>query len=160
MGNPTLYPFHYHTKSDDLLIVHINPIVRSSVPTLAHEINNRVTEISFNSSLIHELRAINFVQKLIDEGWIKEEYRNRLRSINIHAIRADTVLADLSTATKFSSDWTFLTMLRDRGRAAAADWLQSCSHNIGKKSTVDLHQQYLRKETNQSVAPEVKKKAS
>jgi NTE family protein len=160
MGNPTLYPFHYHTKSDDLLIVHINPIVRPNIPTLAHEISNRVTEISFNSSLIHELRAINFVQKLIDEGWIKEEYRDRLRSINIHAIRADTVLADLSTATKFSSDWTFLTMLRDRGRAAAAEWLQACSHNIGKKSTVDLQQHYLRKETNQSVAPEVKKKAS
>jgi NTE family protein len=70
------------------------------------------------------------------------------------------VLADLSTATKFSSDWDFLTMLRDRGRAAAAEWLQACSHNIGKKSTIDLQQQYLRKETNQSVAPEVKKKAS
>ncbi|WP_222873793.1 patatin-like phospholipase family protein [Hankyongella ginsenosidimutans] len=59
MGNPALYPLIYNTESNDILIVHINPIVRDAVPRTASDIMNRVNEISFNSSLIRELRAIS-----------------------------------------------------------------------------------------------------
>ena len=51
-----------------MLIVHINPIERPDVPTTAREIMNRINEISFNSSLMREMRAIAFVTKLIDDG--------------------------------------------------------------------------------------------
>ncbi|NVO06514.1 MAG: patatin-like phospholipase family protein, partial [Rhodoferax sp.] len=71
MGNPVLYPLFYHTESADVLIVHINPIERPGPPRSADDIMNRVNEISFNSSLIKELRAVHFVQKMMDQGWIK-----------------------------------------------------------------------------------------
>lgn len=143
MGNPSLFPFFYHTGSTDVLLVHINPIERDTVPMRANEILNRVNEISFNSSLLKEFRAIAFVQKLLDEGWIKDEFKDQLKYIKLHSIRADKVLEDLSVATKFSSDWDFLTMLRDRGRLAADAWLAQNYDAVGKRSSVDVQESYL-----------------
>jgi NTE family protein len=143
MGNPVLYPLFYHTQTQDVLIVHINPIERPGPPTTAEDILNRVNEITFNSSLIKELRAVHFVQKLMDEGWIKDEYMDRLQYVLMHSIRADLALADLSADSKLKSDWGFLTMLRDRGRSAAAQWLDQNFASVGKRSTVDLKAEFL-----------------
>lgn len=138
MGNPVLYPFFYEATSRDILIVHVNPLERDDVPMTAPDIMNRINEISFNSSLLRELRAIGFVQKLLDDGWIKDEYRDRLRNIRIHSIRSDEALKHLSVASKFNADWDFLTGLRERGRAIAADWIEANYTRIGKSSSVDL----------------------
>jgi NTE family protein len=78
MGNPALYPLIYHTESRDVVIVHINPILRPQLPTTAADIHNRLNEITFNSSLLRELRAIAFVTKMIEQGWLKDEYRSKL----------------------------------------------------------------------------------
>ena len=56
-----------------IVIVNINPLERAEVPKAAHEIQNRINEISFNSSLLRELRAINFVQRLYREGGAVED---------------------------------------------------------------------------------------
>ena len=143
MGNPVLFPLFYHTDSRDVLIVHINPIVRNTVPSSAEDILDRVNEISFNSSLIKELRAVHFVQKLMEQGWIKDEYIGQLRYILMHSLRSDDVLADLPVNSKMRSDWEFLTMLRDRGRAAAAHWLRVNYDKVGVRSSVDLTAQFL-----------------
>ncbi|TXG85257.1 MAG: patatin-like phospholipase family protein [Sphingomonadales bacterium] len=143
MGNPALYPLIYNTESNDILIVHINPIVRDAVPRTASDIMNRVNEISFNSSLIRELRAISFVTKLIDEDWIRPEYKDRLRRVNIHAVRSDAHMSSYTVASKFETDWPFLTKLRDAGRMAASAWLDSASDSVGKESSVDLARDYL-----------------
>ena len=67
MGNPPLYPLIYQTDCEDVLIVQINPIKVEEVPTTAPEIMDRMNELSFNSSLMREMRAIAFVKKLLDE---------------------------------------------------------------------------------------------
>jgi NTE family protein len=144
MGNPALFPFHYKTNAQDLVIVHINPIERQGPPMMPNEIFNRVNEVSFNASLLHELRSIAFVQKLLDQDWIKPEYRSRLKSIRVHPIRADAALSDLSVASKFASDWNFLRMLRDRGRSVGAAWVQRVYEDIGIRSSADLNEEYLR----------------
>ncbi|MBL0125294.1 MAG: patatin-like phospholipase family protein [Betaproteobacteria bacterium] len=143
MGNPALFPLFYETDTRDVLIVHINPIVRDSTPTTPHEIDDRVNEISFNSSLIKEFRAIAFVQKLLDEGWLKDEYRDQMKYVLIHSLRADNVLADLSSASKLCTEWGFLTALRDRGREAAKQWLDQHYDDVGVRQTVDLRAEFL-----------------
>jgi NTE family protein len=143
MGNPSLFPLFYGTTTRDVLIVHINPIERHATPKSPVEIYDRVNEISFNASLIKELRAIAFVQKLIDEGWLKEEYRRKVMYVLVHSLRADEALADCSAASKFEHDWRFLTDLRERGRAAAGAWLAANFEAIGKRSTVDLRREFL-----------------
>jgi NTE family protein len=143
MGNPVLYPLFYYTESRDVVILHINPIERPGPPTTAADIANRLNEITFNSSLIKELRSVYFVQQLLDNGWIKDEHRAKLKYVLIHSVRADNAMSDLSSASKMSSDWAFLTMLRDRGRALASEWLTHNFDDLGVRSTVDLKREFL-----------------
>ncbi|MBL8517352.1 MAG: patatin-like phospholipase family protein [Betaproteobacteria bacterium] len=143
MGNPVLYPLFYYTDARDVVILHINPIERPGPPTMSNDIFNRINEITFNSSLIKELRSVYFVQKLLDEGWIKDEHREKLKYVLIHSVRADTALSDLSVSSKFANEWSFLTMLRDRGRAYATEWLSRNFNDIGVRSTVNLQQEFL-----------------
>ena len=160
MGNPALFPLFYETDTRDVLIVHINPIARDSTPTTPHEIDDRVNEISFNSSLIKELRAVAFVQKLLDEGWLKEEYRDQMKYVLIHSLRADETLADLSSASKVCTEWGFLTALRDRGRTSAKQWLDQHFGDIGVRQTVDLRSEFLSSGSEMKVripAPESKR---
>ena len=138
MGNPVLYPFIYKAQSSDIVIVHVNPLDRDSVPMTSPDILNRINEISFNSSLLRELRAIAFVHKLLDENWLKKKHRDNLRHIHVHSIRSDRALIDLSVSSKFSADWGFLSALKMRGRKIAEDWLDENFDMIGEKSSVDL----------------------
>lgn len=143
MGNPVLYPLFYHTTSCDVVILHIVPIVREKLPRTLAEIDNRVNEITFNCALMKELRAICYIQKLINDGWIKDEHVDKLKYIFVHSVRADMALKDLSLESKVESDWKFLTMLRDRGRACAQEWLDKNFDDIGVRSSVDMQNEFL-----------------
>ncbi|MEQ8934786.1 MAG: patatin-like phospholipase family protein [Amphiplicatus sp.] len=142
MGNPVLFPFFYGAESNDIIIIHVNPLERPDVPMTSPEIMNRINEISFNASLLRELRAVGFVQKLLDNGWIKDEYCDRLRNVRIHSIRSDRALTDLSIASKFNVDWAFLTELKERGRMIAEEWLKENFVHIGRRSSVDIREIY------------------
>lgn len=144
MGNPSLWPLFYHAKCRDILIVHVNPIVREEIPTKAYQIENRMNEINFNSSLMKELRAIDFVKKLINEDMLKDEYKDQYTDVLLHAIRADQVLRDLSIASKFDTGWQFLSYLKGLGRDEAKKWLESNYKSLNKETTVDIQKDYLR----------------
>lgn len=143
MGNPVLFPFFYEAESADIVIVHVNPIEREELPKSSSDIMNRVNEISFNSSLLRELRAISFVHKLLDDGWLKDEYRDKLRDIRIHSIRSDRALTEYSISSKFRTDWTFLTELKEKGRAITDQWLNVNFDKIGAESSVDLRAMFI-----------------
>ncbi|MEP3441103.1 patatin-like phospholipase family protein [Sulfitobacter sp.] len=139
MGNPSLFPFHTETECSDILVVQINPITRSGAPTTAHDIMNRINEISFNSSFLKELRAINFVSRLIHEGKLSEkEYRDT----RVHIIENQDALIPLGASSKMNAEWAFLEHLRDLGRRSADQWLDTHFDAIGKKSTVDLAEMF------------------
>jgi NTE family protein len=143
MGNPAIFPLIYGTDTKDVLIVHLNPIRREEVPDDPMEIYNRINEISFNSSLLREMRAIAFVTKIIDEGWLKDEHKDKLKRMNIHSIRSDKQMCAYSVDSKFKTDWTFLTHLRDMGREATSHWLEKSSDMVGKDSSIDIRKEYL-----------------
>ena len=140
MGNPAIFPLIYGCESPDVLIVHINPMRRPDVPTTANEILNRINEISFNSSLMREMRAIDFVTRLIDMDVGKAL---NLKRMYIHAISSDELMTGLSAASKLNADWAFLTDLRDAGRARAGEWIEANYAHIGRQSSVDIHAAYL-----------------
>ena len=143
LANPALWPLLYADTPDDVLVVSLNPFERAETPRSPAEIMDRLNEITFNASLSAELRAIAFVRKLLDEGHLKESARSRYRHMHVHAITADGYLGDLSMASKFSTEWTFLTNLRDRGRMAADAWLSANLDQVGVTSTVDLKAEFL-----------------
>ncbi len=140
MGNPAIFPLIYGCESTDVLIVHINPLERPELPRTATEILNRINEISFNSSLMREMRAISFVSKMIDQGVIKEDTLKRMK---IHGILDDAVMTSLGVASKLNADWDFLSMLRDAGRKRAVAWMDQNLEQIGVDSTVDIAATYL-----------------
>jgi NTE family protein len=140
MGNPAIFPLIYNCLARDVVIVHVNPIMREELPRSAAEIMNRINEISFNSSLMREMRAISFVTKLIEEGQIED---GRLKRMLIHGISNDKAMSELSVASKLNADWEFLTYLKDTGRAAAEDWIAANFNRLGKDSTIDLQATYL-----------------
>jgi NTE family protein len=142
-GNPALWPLFYNTNTNDLCVIYINPITRHEIPKTPYDITNRLNEITFNSSLIGELRAIAFVKKLIEDDMLKDKYKKMYKNIRLHAIRADKELKNYSVASKFETDWGFLTGLRDDGREAAKHWLKENFDAIGKKATVDIHDEFL-----------------
>lgn len=140
MGNPAIFPLIYHCRSPDVVIVHINPIERPDVPNTARDIMNRINEISFNSSLMREMRAIAFVSRLIEEGKLAETDVKRMR---IHAVEAQDVMQGLGVASKLNADWEFLLHLHEIGRERASAWLEGDFAHVGERSGVDLEARYL-----------------
>ena len=140
MGNPAIYPLIYHCKTRDVVIVHINPLVRRGVPVTAAEILNRINEISFNSTLMREMRAIAFVTDLIQQGKLA---RDEMKEMLIHSIRSDAAMCKLSVSSKYNTDWGFLCGLRDNGRREADAWLARHYADIGQRSSIDIREEFL-----------------
>jgi NTE family protein len=135
MGNPAIFPLIYHCDTTDVLIVHINPLERAELPRTANEILNRINEISFNSSLMREMRAISFVTRLIEEN---ESMANSLKQMRIHSVDASDVMGRLGVASKLNADWEFLTYLRDIGRERAERWIEETYASVGRETTTDI----------------------
>lgn len=140
MGNPAIFPLIYGCESRDIVVVHINPIERVETPTTARDILNRINEISFNSSLMREMRAIAFVTKLIDDGAIGA---SRMKRMLIHAIEAQDFMRELGVSSKLNCDWEFLTHLRNVGREHAELWLATQFDALGTRTSIDLEALYL-----------------
>jgi NTE family protein len=140
MGNPAIFPLIYNNGPKDVIIVHINPIERAKLPRSAPEIFDRINEISFNSSLMREMRTIEFVTRLIDEGALDGKKYNRM---HIHSIRDDAEMNQLGVATKLNPDWAFLCRLRDVGRLRAEEWLATNFDKVGQSSSIDLAEAFL-----------------
>jgi NTE family protein len=138
MGNPALFPVIYQSSHPDILILHVNPIYRENIPETAADILSRVNEISFNSSLLRELRAMKFITQMLDNGWIKEEYQPQLKRLYLHAIRAEEVMTPYTVASKLNVEWHFLMELFEKGRIQGLQWLKNNYASLGKKSTVSF----------------------
>jgi len=140
MGNPALWPLIYHCRSEDLLLIQINPIHDRQVPRTAGEIINRMNEITFNSSLIAEMRAINFVSKLLHENRLDPK---RYKDMRVHIVYSADQMHHLNASSKMNADWDFFLFLKELGRQDATQWLKRHWKDIGVQSTVDIHKKFL-----------------
>ena len=134
-GNPALFPLFAPELPADIVIVNINPLIRDEIPTSARAIQNRINEISFNAALLRELRAIAFVQRLIDAGQVED---GRMKRLRIHMIADDALMQQLSVATKIVPVPAVLHQLFTAGRDAAGHFLDNHGDQIGVQGSVDL----------------------
>lgn len=139
MGNPALFPFFYASSVPDIVIVQINPIVRRSIPRSARDIQNRLDEITFNGALMGELRAIDFVVRLIDAG--KLSLGDYVRPL-VHRIDGCDLLSPYDAGTKLEASWQLITTFFEFGRTSAKQWIEATYDDLGKKSTLDLRMAY------------------
>src|SRR6516165_5950893 len=133
-GNPTITPLVRECQSQDTILVAVNPVERPGTPRSAREILDRLNEVSFNATLLKELRMIALLRQVADAG---HSEGRKWAEMRIHLIASD-VLAGLGASSKFNAEWDFLCMLRDEGRRAAETFLAANSDNVGKCSSIDL----------------------
>ena len=133
-GNPTITPLVRECASRDTLLIAVNPVEREGTPRSAREILDRLNEVSFNATLLKELRMIALLRQVADAGTGEGAMWAGMR---IHLL-ASTTVDKLGASSKFNAEWDFLSMLRDEGRRCAESFLASHGTNIGKSSTLDL----------------------
>ena len=138
LGNPALYPLH-EARTRDILLVQINPVERRETPRTPQDIQNRLNEITFNANLMRELRAIDFVHGLIEEGG---QPVAGLERVFLHRIDGTDLLDDYAASSRLDARWRMIERLRDKGRAAAKAWLDEGYGEVGVRCTLDLKQAY------------------
>ena len=138
-GNPALYPLFRSHLPDDILIVNINPLLRDAVPQTPQEIQNRINEISFNSSLLRELRAIKFVKRLIEDGTMQ---RGNMKDVLVHMVADDDLMNTLTVTSKLTPTPYLLHSLKEAGRAACDSFLVAHKADLNKQSSVNLEEMF------------------
>jgi NTE family protein len=133
-GNPTITPLVRETDAHDTVIVQINPTERPEAPRTAAEILNRLNEISFNSPLAKELRMIALLRQVADPG---SGEGARWAQMKTHRIKSD-LLATFGASSKLNAEWAFVSTLREEGRRAAGEFIDSHGADLGVRSTADL----------------------
>lgn len=142
MGNPSLAPLLEECESRDIVIVQINPVQRDNIPRTAHDILNRVNEITFNASLMKDIRYISQVMKHIKNTGPENEQRGELL---FHRINADEELKSLGVSSKFNTEWAFMEHLHDVGHRTTSSWLDANYRSLSNHSTLDVDSVYLQR---------------
>lgn len=141
-GNPALWPLTYHCDSQDILLVQINPIRRrEKTPTSTGDIMNRLNEITFNSGLISEMRAINFVSKLIEKEKLDKDEYKRMR---LHMVERPIEMMELNGSSKSNVSRRFFRYLRSLGYQAGDHWLATHKSTLGKESSLDIEKVFIK----------------
>jgi NTE family protein len=135
-GNPTMAPLVNELDSDDTILIPINPVDRPGTPKSAHDILNRLNEVSFNAVLIKELKMMALLRRVADVSTGEGAQWGRMR---VHMVR-NRIMDKLGASSKLNAEWDFLSMLREEGRKAAAEFLAENGDDIGKRSTLDIDQ--------------------
>jgi NTE family protein len=134
-GNPALYPLIYRTACSDMLLVQINPIEHEDLPDTAGDIMERTNEIMFNAGLLGELRAIDFVRRLLAEGRLDA---GKYKSVLLHRIDGGAALSRFGASSKSRVDMAFLLKLFELGRKQGEQWVHDHRHDVGVRQTMQI----------------------
>jgi NTE family protein len=140
LGNPAIYPLMQGCAAQDVVLVQINPMRIESVPTTAQEILDRLNTLTFNAGLVREMRAIELITQLIDQGKITD---GSLRRFYLHRIADEATMASFGASSKMNADWAFLCWLHGKGRETAERWLGENYDALGKRSSLSIPDIYL-----------------
>ena len=133
-GNPTITPLVRESDAHDTILIQINPRERTGTPRTATEILNRLNEVSFNATLMKELRMIALMRQVVDPG---SGEGARWAGMRTHRIMTD-LMNDLGYSSKLNGERAFLVVLREEGRRAASAFLAAHADDLGCRTTADL----------------------
>lgn len=136
-GNPTLAPLVSELKSDDTILIPINPVERPGTPKTPAEILNRLNEVSFNAVLIKELAMMALLRR--NASGLSDPEGCEWARMRVHIVR-NSIMDKLGYSSKLNAEWDFLSMLKEEGRKAAEEFLAANGDNLGKTSTIDIDQ--------------------
>jgi NTE family protein len=134
MGNPVLEPLIDHCISKDIILVPINAMRHQGIPKTPKEILNRLNEVTFNASLMREIRGLLRIQQLSEHLSSENPFVN----VRLHCIQDEEFMGSLGADSKYNTDWGFLCEIKEVGRKAASQWIKKNYGVLGKKTTMDL----------------------
>jgi NTE family protein len=139
-GNPALHPLIYQSHCSDIVLIQINPVERNNVPDTGSEIMDRVNELTFNASLLAQMRSIDFVNRLIERGHLPPE---KYRTVRLHRIDGGEALEAYPASSKANADGQLIEELFELGQQCGKRWLKKHANDVGVKSTVNITKDYL-----------------
>jgi NTE family protein len=139
-GNPALHPLIYRCKSSDIVLIQINPIERNAVPDSGSEIMDRVNELTFNASLLAQMRAIDLVNRFIERGYLPPE---RYRTMRLHRIDGGEALEAYPASSKSAADGKLINELFELGQQCGQRWLKKHYDEVGIQSSINISKDYL-----------------
>ncbi|MFC5519891.1 patatin-like phospholipase family protein [Polaromonas jejuensis] len=140
-SNPALLPLISECSSRDIIVVQINPLKRPEIPQTPHDIMDRVNELTFNASLLSQMRTIDFINRLLADGRLQEGVK--YKSLLLHRIDGGEALEEMPSSSKMSADTAMIEKLFEMGQGAAKRWLRRHFEALGRQSTVDIHRDYV-----------------
>jgi NTE family protein len=139
-ANPALAPLIQRCVSADLMLVQINPLRVEDTPRTSTEILDRISELTFNASLLTQMRTVEFVNGLITTGALRGA---TCKTVRMHRIDGGEAIRAYPSSTRSSTDAAMIRALFDMGQAATRQWLERHRHSLGRHSTVDIRADYL-----------------
>jgi NTE family protein len=138
-ANPPLSVLVYKCDARDVLVVVLNPCSGDDIPSTAEAIGDRLTQISFSSTLSTELHAIALAQEEAKQSrFAFGRLDRKLKRLNLHMIDSGAYIAKLDPKTRLNTDASFIASLREEGRRSAEAWLERNARSIGTRSTVSF----------------------
>jgi NTE family protein len=138
--NPALTPLIEACKSGDLMLVQINPLRRERIPQSPAEIADRVNELTFNASLLTQMRSIDLINQLLERGALRD---SSCKIVRLHRIDGGSALEEWPASSRTSADPAMIEKLFEAGQAAARDWLGKHYDALGQHGTINIRRDYL-----------------
>lgn len=140
IANPVIYPLMYNCDTTDIMIIKLNPTHRNRLPITCTEISDRLNEITNNESIDREMRAINFITKLIDNGELDSKKHKRY---HMHLIENEETFQELGWSSKLNTEMAFFEHLYEEGRKTATKWIEKNFDRVGKETTFDINDEFI-----------------
>lgn len=142
-GNPAIFPLMNECSGKDVLIVLLQPLQRDEVPKSSDDISDRITEISFHSNFMREMRAIASVQRLVSSRlFLLGKVERQIKQLRTHLITNGELLASLDSASKYDNRKEFLESLRNAGEESTEQWLRNNAGDLGSKPSCDIQSMF------------------
>jgi NTE family protein len=135
-GNPPIAPLLFRCRRQDIVMVMLHPASRPSTPTTPTAIWEHMMELAFNSTFLREMNILSELKAQAEKRFFPlGRLERRLRRVRFHRIEQDLLDPQLSYASRFNTRWSFLCLLRERGRERADQWLEE-TYGKRRRSTI------------------------
>jgi NTE family protein len=108
---------------DEIWVVQINPKELETEPRTVVEIADRRNELSGNLSLYQELRSIEKIDQLLEEGLLSTDGKYKQIVVRVIELSRSRFSGSLGTASKLNRDPRFIEDLMSHGEARAEEFL-------------------------------------
>src|SRR5919107_242843 len=119
---------------DEIWVVQINPKELESQPKTVIEIVDRRNELSGNLSLYQELRSIEKIDQLLEEGLLSPGGKYKQIVVRVIELSRSRFSRSLGTASKLNRDLRFIEDLMSHGEARAEEFLAALAFEDAWKS--------------------------